>query len=184
MPRILIGCLALVLFLPAHADDDFISPSEPNGGARFSEETRRAFDLESKADFVAWYSTDGKLDIGVGRADKERNIHYPIRFALDELEGFFDDQRHKGLIVVTVAKHVWADDELNEHLERLRDYFIARGYERIVIEQAYASGRGIHLEHPKPKPAEQGGAGEPATRTESDSEGGDKPQPESKERSQ
>jgi hypothetical protein len=170
MTRILASCSVLIVCLSANADDDFISPSGANGAARFSEETRRAFDLESKADFVAWYSTDGKLDIGVGRTDKERNIHYPIRFALDELEGFFDDQRHKRLIVVTVAKHVWTDKELAEHLTRLRDYFIARGYERIVIEQAYSSGRGIHLEHPKPKPAEQVGAEQPATAPESKSE--------------
>lgn len=166
----------------AHAEEDFITPSESDSAVRFSEETRRAFDLESKADFVAWYSTDGKLDVGIGRTDKAQNLHHPISFKLEELEGFFDDQKHKTLIVVTVAKHVWTDKELADHVTRLRDYFIDRGYRRIVIEQAYASGRGIHLEHPEPKQAEQGVAPQSATRSEADSEGGDKPQTESETR--
>ena len=173
----------VVLFSCVEAGEKM--PGLPSGGApvQFSDETKRAFDLESKADFVAWYSTDGKLDVGIGRTDKAQNLHHPIRFTLDELEGFFDDQKHKGLIVVTIAKHVWTDDQLADHITRLRDYFIARGYQRIVIEQAYASGRGIHLEHPEPKPAEQGVAPQSATRSEPDSEGGDKPQPESEARS-
>lgn len=154
MPLLPTFCLALfILLASAYAKDDFISPSGSDGMAQFSDVTQRAFRLESEADFVAWYSTDGKLDIGVGRTDKEQNLHHPIRFTLDEVEGFFDDQRHKGLIIVTVAKHVWTDQELAKHIIRLRDYFVARGYKRIVIEQAYGSGRGIHLEYPEPKPA-------------------------------
>jgi len=137
-------------------------PGVPDGGApvQFSEETKRAFNLEAAADFSAWYSTDGKLDVGIGRRDKAQNINYPIRFTLEELEGFFDDQKHKGLIVVTVAKNVWTDEELGDHVTRLRDFFIDRGYQRIVIEQAYASGRGIHLDHRERKPAEQAGHGD------------------------
>jgi hypothetical protein len=130
-------------------------PASKSGPVKFNEKTKRAFALESEADFVGWYSTDSKLDIGIGRTDKEKNLHHPIRFSLDELKGFFDAQKHKGLIVITVAKHVWTDDELAGHIARLRDYFIERGYKRIVIEQAHSFGRGIHLEYPKPKPAEQ-----------------------------
>jgi hypothetical protein len=149
-------CFALIVLCPALADEDFVTPSGSDTHVRFSEETRRAFDLESKADFVAWYSTDGKLDVGIGRTDKVQNLHHPLKFTLEELEGFFDDLKHKGLIVVTVAKHVWTDEELAGHVTKLRDYFIERGYQRIVIEQAFAFGRGVHLEHPEPKPAETG----------------------------
>ena len=181
----LIRSFAIAIALScATAADDFVNPAKVTENVDFSEETKRAFRLESEADFVAWYSTDGKLDIGVGRTDKKRNLHHPIRFTLEELEGFFDGQKHKGLIVVTVAKNVWTDDELSEHLTRLRDYFVARGYKRVVIEQAYGFGRGIHLEHPKPKPAEQDGADQPATAPESKAEGKEKPKAKSEERPQ
>jgi len=163
MTRLITCCLALIVLCQSHADEDFITPSASDSAVRFSEETRRAFDLESKADFVTRYSTDGKLDVGIGRTDKVQNLHHPIRFTLEELEGFFDDQKHKGLIVVIVAKHVWTDEELADHVTRLRDYFVDRGYQRIVIEQAYGSGRGIHLDHPEPKPAQQGAAGQSAS---------------------
>ncbi len=183
MIRILTGSLLLSISLVSGEVADGI-PGVPKsaGPVQFSEETKRAFRLESESDFTAWYSTDGKLDIGVGRIDKAQNLQHPIRFTLDELEGFFDDQKHKGLIVVTVAKHVWTDEELSERITRLRDYFIARGYKRIVIEQAHASGRGIHLEYPQSKPAEQGGADQPATRSESEPEGGQNPKPQSEVR--
>jgi hypothetical protein len=149
----------------------------------FAKETARAFELEEKADFVADYSTDGKLDIGVGRTDKAQGIHHSIRFSLEELEGFFDDQRHKDMIVVVVAKNVWTDEELQNHVLKLRDYFVARGYKKVVIQQGLGGGRGIHLEHDAKAKAEQAGTGQPATRPESKSEGGDKPQPESEGRS-
>jgi len=157
------------------AAGDFVNPARVTKRVEFAEETKRAFKLESEADFVAWYSTDGKTD-------KKRNLHHPIRFTQDELEGFFGGQKHKGLIVVTVAKNVWTDDELNEHLKRLRDYFVARGYKRVVVEQAYGFGRGFHLEYPNPKTAEQGGAEQPATAPESTQEGEKNPKPESEGR--
>ncbi len=184
MIRILTASLLLSMALVS-GDTPVVIPGIPssNGAVRFSEETNRAFRLEAESDISAWYSTDGKLDIGIGRTDKEQNLHHPIKFTLEELEGFFDGQKHKELIVVTVHKHVWTKQELAEHVTRLRDYFIARGYKRIVIEQAYASGRGIHLEYPEQKHAEQAGTGQPATRPESKSESSDKPQPEAEGRS-
>ena len=155
MHQHLLRSLAIIALLSCtEAQDHLVPPIKPTKELEFSNETKRAFDLESKADLVAWYSTDGKLDIGIGRTDKTQNLHHPISFTLDELEHFFDRQKHKDLIVVTVAKNVWTDEELTGHVNRLRDYFIARGYKRIVIEQAYGSGRGIHLEYPAPKPAE------------------------------
>jgi hypothetical protein len=165
----------------ATLDATRLAHSAPSPDAGLAAETRRVFQLESEADFVALYSTDGKLDIGIGRTDKERNLHHSIRFTLDELEGLFDDQKHKDLIVVTIAKHDWSDEELAVHVSRLRDYFIARAYKRIVIEQANGTGRGIHVEHPRPKPA-QGGARPPASALEARSEVNQKPKPDSEGR--
>ncbi|MEO5713237.1 MAG: hypothetical protein ABIT37_07085 [Luteolibacter sp.] len=135
--------------------DDLVAPSEAQASHRFSEETERAFKQEAAADFVAWYSTDGKLDIGVGRTDKEPQLHHPIRFPLGELEDFFDAQKHKDLIVVGIEKNTWSDEELKRHVEKLRIYFLARGYSRVVIQQGLGSGRGIHLDYKAKKEAEQ-----------------------------
>jgi hypothetical protein len=174
----IICLIALVLVSPvcgAETDDAHLKS--------FAAETARAFELERKADFVADYSTDGKLDIGVGRTDKAQNIHHPIRFSLEELDGFFDDQRHKDLIVVVVAKNVWSDEELKKHLLKLRDYFVARGYKKVAIQHGLGGGRGIHLEHDAKAKAEQAGTGQPATRPESKPEGNNKPQTKSDGRS-
>ena len=146
--------------------DDTVKPSTSDKPLSFAEETARAFKQVEEADFVAWYSMGGKLDIGVGRTDKDRNLHHPITFTLEELEDFFGDQKHKDLIVVGIMKHVWTDDELKKHVEKLRDFFVERGYAKIVIQQAHGSGRGIHLEHTSKPEAEQVGAGQLPTRTE------------------
>jgi|GEM_PF-4864753 len=124
-------------------------------------ETLRAFELEEKADLVANYSTAGKLDIGIGRTDKAQSLHHPIYFPLEELEKFFNNQRHKNLIVVVVAKNVWTDEEFQKNVLKLRDYFVARGYKKIVIQQGLGAGRGIHLEHDAPPKAEQHGGPQP-----------------------
>ena len=129
-------------------------PSDAQGTHKHSDETERSFKLETAADFVAWYSTDGKLDIGVGRTDKQQ-FHYPIQFSLEELENFFDDQKHKDLIVVGIHKNTWSDQELQSHVIKLRDYMVARGYSRVVIQQGYAFGRGIHLDYRVKKDMEQ-----------------------------
>jgi hypothetical protein len=142
----IICLIALVLVSPvcgAETDDAHLNS--------FATETARAFELERKADFVANYSTDGKLDIGVGRTNKAQNIQHPIRFSLEELDGFFDEQRHKGLIVVVVEKNVWSDEELKKHVLKLRDYLVARGYKKVVIQQGLGGGRGIRLEYESKK---------------------------------
>ncbi len=122
-------------------------PGQSEGTFKFSPTTERAFKLEEEADFVAWYSLDGKLDVGVGRTDKKENLYHSIKFSLEELEGFFDKQKHKNLIVVGIQKQNLTKEVLEMHITKLRDYFVARGYARVVIQQAYGNGRGIHLEH-------------------------------------
>ena len=140
---------------------------------RFAAETAHAFELERSADFVANYSTGGKLDIGIGRTDKAKKIQSSISFSLEELETFFDVQRHKDLIVVVVAKNTWSDKELQNHVAKLRDYFVARGYKKVAIQQGLGAGRGIHLEYEaEGKPGEA-----TAERTALKPEGNKKPQP-------
>ena len=150
MTALLCGCAA----------DDFDSEDSTGVSQKegFSKQLKRAPMTDLGADFEVWYSTDGKLDIGVVRADKGKNPHHRMMFTMDDLEGFFDGQKHKGFILVTIAKNAWKDEELNEHLERLTGYFFARGYERIMIEQAHGGlGRLIHLDYQKHHAAEQDG---------------------------
>jgi hypothetical protein len=62
--------------------------------------------------------------------------------------------------------------------------FSADGYERVNLVVTDDTPWSVVVElDPKKSKAEQGGAGQPATRSESDSEGGDKPQPGSDGRS-
>jgi len=122
--------------------------------------TKRAFEQEAAADFVVSYSTHGKLNIGVGPTDRQ-GVHAPIMFSLAELERFFDRQKNKQLIVVVIAKNVWSDDELQRHVLRLRDYFVARGYKKVVIQQGSGASRGIQLEHETKPMAEQPADGKP-----------------------
>jgi hypothetical protein len=174
-----------IISLAAHvlsATDEALPEANNDSEAKHHATTKRAFEQVAAADFVVSYSTDGKLNIGVGRTDRQ-GVHSPIAFSPEELERFFDNQRHKDLIVVVVAKNVWSDEEVKNHVLKLRDYFVARGYKKVVIQQGSGSGRGIHLEHDAKAKAEQAGAGQPATRPESKSEGSDKPQPEAEGRS-
>ena len=111
------------------------------------EQTERAFQLAEQANFVASYDMRERMDIGVGALSADPVARQVIDFDLDELTGFFDKQRHKDLIVVIIEKHVWPDEKLAEEVERLKTYFIARGYRRICIQQASAVARGIHLDY-------------------------------------
>jgi len=104
------------------------------------------FELEKEANLVVGYSIDHKIDIGVGRVSGDFREEV-INFDKEQLVSFFDDQRKKDLIVVIVAKHTWTDHEVSEISLELRDYFIARGYKHISIQQGLGGGRGLHLDH-------------------------------------
>lgn len=120
---------------------------EDTPDAPVKDQDERAFALETAADFVVKYTDDGKFDIGVGRLTsiegremKGRKPHY---FELEELEGFFDGQRHKSLIVVILHKSTRSQEEIKAEVAKLNSYFKDRGYKRIVIQQYLAFSRPI-----------------------------------------
>lgn len=129
-----------------HPKSDFISGHRD----RVTEKTIR---LEREADIVASYHTDGRLDVGIGKFDRKVGARDSILFTFDELEGFFDSQNNKSLIVVVIEKNVWSAQRVEEEVERLRAYFAARGYRRISIQQGLGGGRGEYLDYKSPNTA-------------------------------
>ncbi|MCW1924574.1 hypothetical protein OKA05_18565 [Luteolibacter arcticus] len=109
-------------------------------------ESKRAFALERAADLVIEFTGEGRFDIGVGRIKSADGNSYrdPHYFSLGELVEFFDDQRHKDLIVVNFHKAAWIRDSLESDIARINDYFRDRGYRRVVICQFTSSSRPIH----------------------------------------
>jgi len=65
----------------------------------------------------------------------------------DELDGFFDRQNNKSLVVVIIEKNLWSDERMKEEVGRLRSYFVARGYKRISVQQGLGGGRGEYLDY-------------------------------------
>ena len=111
-------------------------------------ETERAFDQVEEADFVARYTSDEKLLVGIGPANWDgKTVADSVPFELADLKAFFYQQKKKDLIVVVIDKNTWTDEKLKQGLETLREFFVARGYAKVVIQQMRGSGRGIHLEH-------------------------------------
>ena len=110
--------------------------------SRLDPESKRACALEKSADLVVEFTFDGELDIGVGSS--RDGARYPQHFSFGELVGFFDEQRHKQLIVVNVHKGAPGEDSIQEAIDRINRYFKDRGYRRVVICQFRGWGRPIH----------------------------------------
>lgn len=102
--------------------------------------------LELGADFVAEYTSQGELDIYVGRAGEDEGIFHPHLFTFDEVKGFFEKQKHKDLITVIIHKHTWDQKKTKAEVEKIRSFFVARGYKRISIQQIEEKGRSFHLD--------------------------------------
>lgn len=137
--------ISLFLFSLASSADQKALSEEELKKMTYREQTARAFQQVEKADMVISYSLSGKIDLGIGKI--KGNTKYPILFTLDELVGFFHDQKHKDSIIIVIQKHALSPEQLKPHIIKLRDYFVKRGYKWISIQQAFGHGRGIHLEH-------------------------------------
>jgi hypothetical protein len=109
-------------------------------------ESERAFALEKAADLVIEYTGGGLFDIGVGRMKSSDGSPYrdPQYFSLGELGEFFDEQRHKDLIVVNFHKAASIRPPLETDIAMVNSYFKDRGYRRVVICQFRSWGRPIH----------------------------------------
>ena len=111
----------------------FYSALTPEAAAAFAE--------EDKADFSIFYDYDGKLSIGIGPV--RDGIQYPITFTFDELRSFWERQRHKSFIVVTLSKANRTEAESKKLVARITNYFYDRGFQRVRIHQGYGSGVGV-----------------------------------------
>ncbi len=101
------------------------------------------WNLIESADMVADYTFRGRININVGKL--EGNVHHPITFNLEELEYYFDKQKHKDLIVIWFDKRAQVDGEkIQKLVEQLNKYFFQRGYKRIVLLQGLGDGVGLY----------------------------------------
>ncbi len=78
----------------------------------------------------------------------------------------------------TVLDEIWA---IKDRLSASSGHELSKACRKIYAEQALHPERFLVLR--RDANAQQGGAGQPATRAESEPEGGDKPQPEAEGRS-
>lgn len=100
-----------------------------------------AFNEAAKADFDIDYGHDGKFDLGIGPL--RDGIHYPITFTFEDLRYFWEKQRHKDFVVVTLAKADLDDTQWRKLAERITDYLFQSGIRRVRIHQAFGNGVGV-----------------------------------------
>jgi len=105
------------------------------------------------------------MEISVGpRKDlnKPREVIRKEKFSptSKDLAKFFHEQPRKDLIVIIFEKNVLEDAQRMAIAKEFRSYFLARGYKRILIQQATSGGRfPVYIDHK----AEQPGPAQPAT---------------------
>ena len=101
------------------------------------------FKMEHDADVVIYYDPDhekNNMKITLGPV-QDNNTHVAARNETfsptsAQLQKFFNDQPRKNLIVIVYEKNVLEDAESMAKAIVLKDYFVARGYKRISIQQA------------------------------------------------
>ncbi|HEX8296087.1 MAG TPA: hypothetical protein VF593_07285, partial [Chthoniobacteraceae bacterium] len=78
-------------------------------------------------------------------------IHHPITFTFDELRSFWERQRHKAFIVVTLSKADRTAADARKLISRLTDYFFDCGFRRVRIHQALGSGVAVYSDATNPR---------------------------------
>lgn len=107
-------------------------------------DSHTAVKLAEEADMVIDFDpVKQTIDLGITQYSSGRKI----RFKMADLEGFFDSQRHKKHVVVIFEKRRLAKLEMTKIIGVLKDYFLARGYQRVTVQQYLAFGRGSYLDH-------------------------------------
>lgn len=110
---------------------------------------RTAVKLAEEADMVIDFDpVKQTIDLGITQYSSGRKV----RFKMEDLEGFFDSQRHKKHIVVIFEKRQLAKPEMTKIIGVLKDYFLAQGYQRVTVQQYLAVGRGTYLDHKQAEP--------------------------------
>jgi hypothetical protein len=100
-----------------------------------------AFNEAAKVDFDIHYGHDGKFDLGMGSL--RDGIRHPLTFTFDELRFFWEQQRHKDFIVVTLAKADLKDEQWRKLAQRITEYFFQCGFQHVRIHQAQGLGVGV-----------------------------------------
>jgi hypothetical protein len=109
----------------------------------------KAFAEEAKADFSVEYDNRDKFRIGIGVV--KGDVLNSIRFTYEELRHFWELQRHKDFIVVTVDPSMRTDAEDKALVNRLTNYFFRVGFRRVRIHQAQSDGVGVLSDKVNPK---------------------------------
>lgn len=97
-------------------------------------EKMKQFDADvANADASVRVRRDDQLDINIAKKT----------FSLEELQRYFELQRHKDFIVVTYDKNA-PSGGLKESLEKLKAYFHEASYKRVLLTHGHSSGVIIH----------------------------------------
>jgi hypothetical protein len=87
---------------------------------------------EAKADLRVGYYGNGKLDIGVGEV-QPGGARIVTGFTFDEVMSFFQQQKHKQMVVVEMGTRDRNQEERNALARQLNDYFFKVGFHRVLI---------------------------------------------------
>lgn len=125
------------------------------GAEAAPESARNSFVLEQDADVVIYYTPgndQGGMEISVGpqKDNKPPTVIRKEKFSAtsEGLARFFDQQPRKNLIVIVYRKNQLEDVECKAIATKLKDYFLARGYKRISIQQATAGlSRPVYMDY-------------------------------------
>ncbi len=107
-----------------------------------------AMNLDAKADMVIDFDPERKtVDLGITQFDPSDGSRRRVRFGLDDLKFFFDSRKHKNHIVIVFEKVRVPRSEMKLLLDSLKEYFVDRGFQRVTVQQHYATGRSTYLDY-------------------------------------
>lgn len=111
-----------------------------------------SFKLMEQADFSIYRTADGEYDIGVGPVKpwEHSQIYSPRYFTAEELNHFWEKQKHKDFIVVYFFKSGDSDEELLAQAKAVQAYFFKLGFKRVRVHQAYSFGVGVWCDDRNP----------------------------------
>lgn len=118
----------------------------------FEEETERAFKQCKEADLVVDYDGPAKLDIGLDLKTEEMGaylVRVPKYFSFKSLSEHLDKNKIKReMVVIIISKPIRmkSPEKLKEEVDKIEEFFKAKGFKHIVVQLASATGRPIYRE--------------------------------------
>jgi len=122
-------------------DKALSNPNRTTSTSYLDPETTRAFATEAAADIVVSYNGEEMMAVRDGPVVRRVDVSWPKP---SKLVHYFDSRPRKNLVVVIFEKNVWSDARLQSEIAKTNRYFFARGYKRVVIQQARSSSRPTH----------------------------------------